>query len=72
MYNQMNEFVYLRGDGTHSADLSIEIDRHTRSARCSFRKYTPELYDQSSAPLELETRMLRTDVLEAMLYGYVM
>ena len=32
-------------------------------------KYTLELYDRSSAPLELKTWMLRAEVLEILLYG---
>ena len=69
VYNQTNEFVYLEGNVNHSADLSIEVDRRIRNAWCSFRKYTLELYDRPSAPLELKTRMLRAEVLETMLYG---
>ena len=38
---------------------------------CSFRKYTLELYDRPSAPLELKIRILRAEVLETMLYGCV-
>ena len=30
-----------------------------------------EMYDRPSAPLELKIRMLRAEVLETMLYGYV-
>ena len=33
------------------------------------RKYTLELYDRPSAPLEPKIRMLRAEVLETMLYG---
>ena len=50
VYNQTNEFVYLGGNVNHNADLSIEVDR-----RISFRKYTLELYDRPSAPLELKS-----------------
>ena len=64
VYNQANEFVYLGGNVNHNADLSIEVDRRTRNAWCSFRKYTLELYDRPSAPLELKTRMLRANVLD--------
>ena len=53
VYSQTNEFVYLGGNVYHNADLSIEVDRRTRNAWCSFRKYTLELYDRPSAPLEL-------------------
>ena len=71
VYNPMNEFVYLGGNVNHNADLSIEVDRRIRNAWCSFRKYTLELYDRPSAPLELKIRMLRAEVLETMLYGCV-
>ena len=69
--NHTNEFVYLRGNVNHNVDLSIEVDLRIRNAWCSFRKYTLELYDRPSAPLELKIRMLRAEVLETMLYGCV-
>ena len=62
VYNQTNEFVYLGGNANHNADLSIEVNRRIRNAWCGFRKYTLELYDRPSAPLELKTRMLRAEV----------
>ena len=71
VYNEANEFVYLGGTVNHNADLSIVVDRRIRNAWCSFRKYTFELYDRPSAPLELKIRMLRAEVLETMLYGCV-
>ena len=58
MDNQTNEFVYLGGNVNHNnTDLSIEVDRRIRNAWCTFRKYTLELYDRPSAPLELKIRM---------------
>ena len=72
VYNQTNEFVHLGGNVNQNADLStIEVDRRVRNACmwCSFRKYTLELYDRPSAPLELKIQMLRAEVLETMLYG---
>ena len=71
VYNETNEFVYLGGNVNHNADLSFEVDGRIRNAWCSFRKYTHELYDRPSAPLELKIRMLRVEVLETMLYGCV-
>ena len=71
VYNQTNVFVYLVGNVYQNADLYIEVDRRVRNAWCSFRKYTLELYDRPSAPLELKLRMLRAEVLEKMLYGCV-
>ena len=64
VYKQTDEFVYLGGNVNHNADLSIEVGRGIRSAWCSFRKYTLELYDRPSAPLEVKIRMLRAEVLE--------
>ena len=55
VYNQTNEFVYLGENINHNADLSIEVGRRIRNAWCSFRKYTLELYDRPSAPLELKS-----------------
>ena len=54
VYNQTNEFIYLGGNGSYNADLSIEVDRRIRNAWCSFRKYTLELSDGPSAPLGLK------------------
>ena len=59
VYSQTNKFVYLGGNVNHNADLSIEVGRRIRNAWCSFRKYTLELYDRPSAPLELKIGMLR-------------
>ena len=71
VYNQTDEFVYLGGNVNDNADLSIEVDRRISNSWCSFRKYTLELYDRLSAPLELKIRMIRAKVLETMLYGCV-
>ena len=65
--NQANVFVHLGGDINHNADLSIKVDCRMRTAWCSSRKYTLELYDQPGAPLELKLRMLRAKVLETVL-----
>ena len=59
VHNQTNEFVCLGGNINQNADLSIEVDRRVRNAWCSFRKYTLELYDRPSAPLELKIRILK-------------
>ena len=60
--NQTNEFVYFGGNINHDAGLSIGIDGRILNAWCIFRKYTLELYDRPSAPLELKIRMPRTEV----------
>ena len=71
VYNQTNEFAYLEGNINPNTDLSIEGNRCIRNAWCSFRKYTLELYDRPSTPLEFKLRMLRAEALEPMLYGCV-
>ena len=71
MYSQTNKFVNLGGNVTYNVDLYIEVERRIHNAWCSFRKYTFELYNRLSAPLELKIRMLRAEVLETMLYGCV-
>ena len=43
VYNQTKEFVYLGANINHNADLFIEVNRRTRNAWSSFRKYTLEL-----------------------------
>ena len=66
--NQEQEIVvYLEGNVNNNANLSIEVDRCIRNARCSFRQYTLKMYERPSAPLELKIRMLRADVLETIL-----
>ena len=71
VYKQTHEFVYLGGNVNHHADLSIEVHRRICNAWCSFRKYTLELYNRPSAPLELKIRMLKAEVLETKPYGCV-
>ena len=71
VYNQTNEFVYLRGNVHHNADLPIEVDRRIGNVWRSFWKYALEQYDRSSAPLELKIRILRAEVFETMLCGCV-
>ena len=71
MYNETNEFACLGGNVNLNTDLSIEVDRRTRSAWRSFRKYTLERHDRPSVPLELKIRMPRAEVRETIPYGCV-
>ena len=59
VYNLTNEFMYLGGNVNRNVDLSIKVDRRIRNAWYSLQKYTLELYDRPSVPLELKIRMLR-------------
>ena len=72
VYNQATELVYLGENVSHNSDLSTKANRRIRNVWCSFRKYTRELYDRPSAPLELKIKILRTEVLEPILYDCVM
>ena len=58
--------VYIRSAGWMLVATSFFI-----ALQRSFRKYTLELYDRPNAPLDLKNRMLRAEVLETMLYGFV-
>ena len=71
VHNQLDELVYLGGNINPNPDLSTKVNRRKPNAWCSFRKYTLELYDRLSAPLELKVQMLRAKALEPMLYDYV-
>ena len=69
VYNQTNKSVYLGGNANHTANLSIEVNRHIRDAWYSFWKCTLELYDRSSALVKLKIRMLRAEVPKTMPYA---
>ena len=68
-YRQTTCFVYLGGVITESLKLSAEIDRRIRAGLMSFNRYRAELYDLPTASLELKTRMVKSEVVEALLYG---
>ena len=69
---QADERVCIPGENVnHNADVCIEVGWRIRNAWCSSPKYTLELYDRASAPLELKIRMLRAEALETMLHGCV-
>ena len=72
VYNQTNELIYLGGDVNFNPDLSREVNRRIRNAWCNFRKYSLELYNRPSAPLELKPRVLTAYTLELMPYNCVM
>ena len=70
-YKQTNEFVYLGGAISESADLDTEIKRRIGTAWADVRKYSSQLYDRRNAWLSLKIRLFKAEVMEAMLYGYV-
>ena len=69
-YGQTTSFTYLEGTVTETQNLSDEIDRRIRAGWMSFKSYMRELYDRPKACLlPLKTRMVRYEVVEALLYG---
>ena len=68
---QTTQFLYLGGIIHESADLSFEISRRIRLMWACFRRFGPELYNRTSAPLRLKIRMLKAEVIETLLYGCV-
>ena len=67
--HQVHQFVYLGGLITEDADITRDINRRTKIAWGYFRKFSTELFDKPSAPLRLKARLLKVEVMEALLYG---
>ena len=69
-YRQTDSFIYLGGAVTETPNLSVEIDRRIRAGWMSFNRYRRELYDRPNASLlDLKVRMVKVDVVQALLYG---
>ena len=51
------------------ANMSIEINRRISAAWARVRKYSSQLYDLPNAELSLKVRLLKAEVIEALLYG---
>ena len=69
IYKHMQSFIYLGGAVTETPDMSVEIARRTRVCWMRTRRYSGELYDQPKVALSLKTRMVKTEAIEALLYG---
>ena len=71
-YRQTTSFTYLGGTVTEMTNLSDEIDRRIRAGWMGFKRYKRELYDRPKAILlPLKAQMVRSEVVEALLYGCV-
>ena len=68
-YKQVQSFTYLGGAVTEVPDMFVEIARRTRACWMRIRRYLRELYDQPKVSLSLKTRMVKTEAIEALLYG---
>ena len=53
-YKHTALFLYLGGIIHESTDLSLEIDRRIRLMRTCLKRFGPELYDRTIAPLGLK------------------
>ena len=71
-HRHTTSFTYLGGTVTEMPNLSDEIDRRIRAGWMGFMRYKRELYDRPKASLlPLKARMVRSEVVEALLYGRV-
>ena len=72
VYKQTVEFVYLGGAISADWDLrSVEVTRRIQRAWACFGRYKMEIYDRPSVRSRLKVWMLKAEVLETLLYGYV-
>ena len=69
IYKQVQSFTYLGGAVTETPDVSVAIARWTRACWMRIRRYSRELYDHPKVALSLKTRMVKTEAIEALLYG---
>ena len=71
-YRQTTSFTFLGGTVTEMPNMSDEIDRWIHAGWTGFKRYKWELYDRPKASLlPLKARMVRSEVVEALLYGCV-
>ena len=70
-YMQTMQFLYLGGLIDANADITPEIKRRIRLAWACYDRFNRELYDTEDAPFVLKVRLLKTEVMETLLYGCV-
>ena len=70
-YKQTEKFVYLGGAISADAKMSIEINRRISAAWARVRKYSSQLYDRPNAELSLKVRLLKAEVIEALLLSLI-
>ena len=70
-YAQKEIFMYIGGTISEDADMSAELKSRARSAWGAFHRYNRQLYDRATAivSLELKVKLLRSEVIGALLYG---
>ena len=70
-YRQANQLLYVGADIHESADLSFEIEWRIRVMWACFKRFGPELYDRTTAPINLKVPILKAEVIANLLYGCV-
>ena len=68
IYKQVQSFTYLGGAVTETPDMSVELARWTRACWMRIRRHLRELYDKSKVALSLNTRMVKAEAMETLLY----
>ena len=70
-YMQTMQFLYQGGIVVANADIMPQIKRRIRLAWACYDCFKRELYDMEDAPFMLKVRLLKTEVMETLLYGFV-
>ena len=68
-YKKVQSFTYLGSAVAEILEMSVEIAKRTRACWMRIRWYVRELYGQPKVALSLKTRMVKTEAIEALLYG---
>ena len=68
IYKPVQPLTYLGGAVTETPDMPVEIARRTRACWMRIRRYSRNLYGQPKAALSLKTRMVKAELIEALLY----
>ncbi|CAM9145281.1 unnamed protein product [Sphacelaria rigidula] len=68
-YKQAGKFVLLGGAISADAEVSIETSRRISATWARIRKYGSQFYDRPNAQLSLKVRLLKAEVVEALMYG---
>ena len=71
-YRETTQVLHLGGLIDASANSKPEIKRRVRVAWACYSPFKRELYDIEAAPFALKLRMLQAEVMETLLYGYIM
>ena len=69
VYKQTIECVCLGGAIIADRELSIEITRRLQRAWACFKRCEMEIYDRPGVRVRLKVRLLKSEVIETLLYG---